>query len=268
MGAESKMMCAVSAVAVASTLLSVVSMFMEVPSFLGTDPTPMLLVLAALCQAFTVFKSSTAGEPVRKFVPSAQQYVPSQYTAAPSRTRPMYAEGEESTAITQYELNEDSIQFGAGAVGFLAGAVVGGPVLGAVAGTAANYASKKDNEFAEALKGSSEAFIRTLNYVFRLDGKYTLLKKAQGSLADSWSKLKSNSSDPSTLEKVETAYNDVTKKLQDVDNEFDLVAQGMKALDAYGEFADKAINRAIELNADYKLSDQALEKIKGALDKN
>lgn len=259
-------MCALSAVAVGSTMLSAMSMFLETPSFFGADPTPMLLVVAAVCQTLAVFKNSSTGEPARKFMPSAQQYAHNQYAVAPSRTRPVYAEGE-STDIMQVKLEEDNINFGAGTLGFAAGTFVGGPVLGAVAATAANYAVKKDNEFSEALKGGSEAMIRTFNYLARLDGKYMLLSKAKASLADSFDKLKSNASDPTALVKVETAYADVQKKLEEVDSEFDLAAQGLKALDWWGDFAERAINRAIELNAEYKLSDQAVEKIKSAVDK-
>lgn len=98
----------------------------------------------------------------------------------------------ESTGGALVPIKEETIEFTAGLIGGALGFAVGGPVLGALAAAAANYASKTDKEVGEVVQAVSKASIEVYNYLATLDAKYEVLTKAKGSLEDALEKVKSS----------------------------------------------------------------------------
>jgi hypothetical protein len=165
-------------------------------------------------------------------------------------------------------IKEETVEFTAGILGGAAGFLIGGPVLGAVGAAAANYVSKMDNDVSEVISGVSKTSIQVYNYFSSLDAKYEILKKAQTSLEDSLTKLKSQGSvDPETIEKVENALAATKNKITEINDEYDLVGAGTTALGVIGDLVEKAIKKAGELNEEYKLSDKAVEALSSAVEK-
>mmetsp|Transcript_10503 Transcript_10503/g.13316 ORF Transcript_10503/g.13316 Transcript_10503/m.13316 type:complete len:240 (-) Transcript_10503:213-932(-) len=215
----------------------------------------------------------------------------SAFAPAPSRafvSRPLFSEeGEAETpaAVAPVEdvppatptpapagalvpIKEETIEFTAGLIGGVVGFVVGGPIIGAIGAAAANYASKTDQEVGEVLQAVSKSSIEVYNYLATLDAKYEVLNKAKNSLEDALEKVKSaDNVDPATVKKVETALENTTAKISEINEEYDLVGAGQTALGVIGDLVEKAVKKAGELNSEYQLTDKAKDALSGAVDK-
>jgi len=162
-------------------------------------------------------------------------------------------------------VKEETVQFTAGIIGGVAGLAVGGPVIGAIGACIANYASKNEEEVGEIIQAVSRTSIEIYNYLVKLDNKYTVLESAQSSLAEAIEKVKKDGNSE-TLEQLEKAYDSTTSKINEINDEYDLVGAGMTALGVVGDLVEKAVVKAGELNEEYKLTDKALESVKGAVE--
>jgi hypothetical protein len=165
-------------------------------------------------------------------------------------------------------INEETVEFTAGLLGGVVGFALGGPVLGAIGAAAANYASKTDAEVGEILSAVSKTSIEIFNYFSKLDSKYELLDKAKGQLEVALDKVKSSESvNPETVEKIESALSSTNAKIKEINDEYDLVGVGMTALGVVGDLVEKAIVKAGELNEDYQLSSKASAALADAIEK-
>lgn len=195
---------------------------------------------------------------------SAAAFAPQQQLA---RT-PLRLHAEEETSSALVPIKEETVEFTAGIIGAAAGFVLGGPVLGAIGAAVANYASKMENEASDVVQAVSKSSIQVYNYLSELDGKYELLKKAQGSLQSALDKLKAQDSvDAGAVKKVEDALATTTSKIEEINDEYDLVGGATTALGVVGDLVEKAVVKAGELNSEYKLTDKALESLNGAVSK-
>ena len=189
------------------------------------------------------------------------------------RTFRLYAEEEAAAPSTPKSssivpIKEETVEFTAGIIGGAAGFIIGGPVLGAVGAAAANYASKMEGDVSDVVQAVSKTGIQVYNYLSELDGKYALLKKAQDSLQGALDKLKSQDSvDKEAVAKVESALASTKSKIEEINDEYDLVGGATTALGVVGDLVEKAIKKAGELNTEYKLTDKALESLNGAVAK-
>lgn len=165
-------------------------------------------------------------------------------------------------------IKEETVEFTAGLIGGVAGLVVGGPVLGAVGAAAANYISKGEDEAGEIVGAVSKSTLEVYNYLLTLDNKYEVLASAQSSLEGALDKLKSQDKvDPAAVEKVESALASTKAKIEEVNDEYDLVGSGMTALGVVGDLVEKTIKKVGELNEEYQLTDKAKTALSGAVDK-
>ena len=164
-------------------------------------------------------------------------------------------------------INAETVEFTSGILGgALALALGASPVLAVVAAAAANYVSKKDDlgEISELVQGLSKASLGTLNWFGKLNDKYTILGKLQESLDKSIQDLKN--SDGGSAETFKT-IEETTKKIQQLADELDVVEGGKQALGAIGEVLEVSIDKALDANKEYKLTDRAAEAAKKAIEK-
>jgi len=165
-------------------------------------------------------------------------------------------------------VKQETIEFTAGIIGGAVGLVLGGPVIGAAAAAGFNYVSKNDAEAGEILTAVSKSSIEVYNYLVKLDSKYEVLTSTQKSLESALEKVKSNDSvQPETIEKVEAALASTTAKLNEINEEYDLIGTGVTALGIVGDLVEKAVTKASELNDEYKLTDKAIEALKAGVSK-
>jgi len=197
---------------------------------------------------------------------SALAFAPSQQRAFAVRSLQMSDEDSSGGALVP--IKEETVEFTAGILGGTAGFIVGGPVLGALAAAASNYASKNEGDVSEVIQAVSKSSIQVFNYLAGLDKKYEVLNKAKISLQEAVDKLKSQDSvDKETLAKVESALSSTKSKISEINDEYDLVGAGTTALGVVGDLVEKAVKKFGELNEEYQLTGKATEALKGAVDK-
>jgi hypothetical protein len=165
-------------------------------------------------------------------------------------------------------IKEETVEFTAGILGATAGFLAGGPVLAFIVGAAANYVSKMDGDVADVVQAVSKSSIQIFNYLTRLDQKYEILDKTKDKLEEAVDGLKAKGTvDPEALSKVETALETTKSKIEEINDEYDLVGAGMTALGVVGDLVEKAVKKAGELNEEYQLSGKALDALKTSVDK-
>jgi len=164
-------------------------------------------------------------------------------------------------------IKDETVEFTAGILGGVAGLAVGGPVLGAIGAAVLNYASKNEAEVGEVVKNVSKTAIEIYNYLVKLDTKYEVLKKSQESLKTTLDKAKSSGGSSDTIDQLENALSTTSKKITEVNDEYDLVGTGVTALGVIGDLVEKAVKKAGELNDEYKLTDKAMDSLNTAVSK-
>lgn len=205
---------------------------------------------------FAIFGSAVAYAPFSTRV----------FAARPSNMRMADEASEPAGAIVP--IKDETVQFTAGILGGVAGLSVGGPVLGAIVAAAANYGSKQNEEVGEVVQGVSKTTIEVVNYLLKLDSKYEVLAKAKTSLQTALDKLKENENvDPATVKKVEESLANVTTKIKELNDDYDLLGTGVTALGTFGDLVEKAVVQVGQWNEEFKLTDKATEAIKTAVEK-
>ena len=116
--------------------------------------------------------------------------------------------------------------------------------------------------------GGVENLHEIFNYFSKLDSKYEVLDKARAQLEVALDKVKkSDTANPETVEKIESALSSTNAKIKEINDEYDLVGVGMTALGVVGDLVEKAIVKAGELNEEYQLLSKAADALKEAVDK-
>jgi len=178
------------------------------------------------------------------------------------------AEPAAPETVALVPIKEETVEFTAGIIGGAAGFVLGGPVVAAIGAAAANFVSKSDSEASTVVSAVSKSAIQIYNYLAGLDGKYELLSKAQASLEGALEKLKAQDSvDPAAVEKVESALASTKAKIEEINDEYDLVGGGVTALGVIGDLVEKTVVKVGELNEEYELTGKAKEALSGAVSK-
>jgi hypothetical protein len=165
-------------------------------------------------------------------------------------------------------IKEETVEFTAGLLGGAVGFTIGGPILGLITAAAANYVSKSEGDASEVVSAVSKTSIEIYNYLIKLDNKYEILDKAKKSLEEAADKLKKSPNvDQEALDKVEAALATTKNKIEEVNDEYDLVGAASTALGVVGDLVEKAIKKAGELNEEYALTDKAKTALASAVDK-
>jgi len=199
----------------------------------------------------------------------ASAFVPQQTSVArPAVVSYMSEESSAEAGGKIVAIKEETVEFTAGLIGGVAGFVVGGPVLGAVGAAAANYISKGEDEPATVVGAVSKSALEVYNYLATLDNKYEVLASAQSSLEGALDKLKSQEKvDAAAVEKVESALASTKAKIDEVNDEYDLVGSGITALGVVGDLVEKTVKKVGELNEEYELTEKAKAALSSAVDK-
>lgn len=79
-------------------------------------------------------------------------------------------------------------------------------------------------------------------------------------------KLKSSPDSADTIGKVEETVKSLTSQASKLSSEYDLPAKARQALGVAGELADTAIDKGIELEKEYKVTDKVKDAVKKSID--
>lgn len=199
--------------------------------------------------------------------------VPTCFTGVvPSRTRGTTAafgeaagsssSSSSSTALVKVT-PENSIAT-AGVLGGVTGLLLGGFWIGAAGFVATSYLAKKEeSDVATVLKGVSSASLEALNYVDYLNKKYEVTNKVGSALNDA---LDANSDKDSTSS-VKTTLNSVGDAIDSFDKDVGIKDTLGGLLLAGTDLANQLAKKVVELNSEYKVTDQIKAKIDESLEK-
>ena len=110
------------------------------------------------------------------------------------------------------------------------------------------------------MRGVGKVSLDVYNFILKLNGKYDLTGKAGAAVTEQIEKLKAGESGESVT-KLTTTVDSVTSKISELNEEYDLLDKGKQAVGFAGDLSVKAIDKGIELNAEYKLTDQVVAKV-------
>mmetsp|Transcript_100279 Transcript_100279/g.272659 ORF Transcript_100279/g.272659 Transcript_100279/m.272659 type:complete len:231 (+) Transcript_100279:89-781(+) len=173
---------------------------------------------------------------------------------APQRAE---AEKPEAAAEEFVAINEDNTAAMASLIGGITGALVGGPVLGVLlfAGSAFLVRQGADNDAATALKGVAAKGLETLNFIGGVDQKYEVTRKVGKSVGEQVDKVKASS--PEAAEIIDKVGGAIEK----VDKEVNIKSSLSNVVTSGSSLAKDIVDKAIETNEKYGISD----KIKGTI---
>mmetsp|Transcript_5501 Transcript_5501/g.12974 ORF Transcript_5501/g.12974 Transcript_5501/m.12974 type:complete len:219 (-) Transcript_5501:133-789(-) len=170
------------------------------------------------------------------------------------------ASGSSSVALVKVT-KENSIAT-AGVLGGVAGLLLGGFWIGAAGFVATSYLAKKeDSDVASVLKGVSGASLEAINFVDYLNSKYDVTSKVGSALNEALEKgdSETTSSVKGSLDTVGEAITSFDKDVGIKDTLGSLILSGT-------DLADQLAKKVVELNDQYKVTDQLKAKIDESLE--
>jgi hypothetical protein len=167
-----------------------------------------------------------------------------------------------SPSVALVKVTDESAMTTASVLGGVLGLLVGGVWVGGAAFAAASFfARKQDSDLATGLKGVAASGLEALNFGAYLNDKY----EVTGSVGSSFSSVIDNAK---TADNTKEAASTVSGILSGVGEAIDSVDKDVGIKDTIGtvlmsgsELAASAVDKAFELNEQYKVTDQIVEKI-------
>jgi hypothetical protein len=173
--------------------------------------------------------------------------------------------GETSSSVALVKVNEENSITTAGVIGGLAGLLVGGVWVGGALFAVSSYlARKKDDDVAAGLKGVAAGGLEALNFVDYLNNKYEVTGKLGSAITGALESATSSPDSKESLSSVTGFFSSAKTAIENFDKEVGIKDTVGGILSAGSELASQAIDKAVELNKEYKLTDQLADKIKEA----
>jgi hypothetical protein len=183
-------------------------------------------------------------------------------SAAPSTraARGSVSLAAEASSTALVKVTEENKATTASVLGFVAGILTGGVWVGAAAFAASSYLSRKDDDVSTALKGIAATGLEAVNFGAYLSEKYEVSDKV-GSAFDSV--LESN---PEAKKSVSSAWDGISEAYETIDKDVGIKDTLGTILISGSELAQQAVQKAVDLNEQYKITDQIGEKVSEAID--
>ena len=171
-------------------------------------------------------------------------------------------------------INEATIEFTAGLLGGAAGLVLGGPILAAVGASTCNYLSRKDDADQSSTTTSpkkvvdtaSLAALNVYNLIAQFESDNKILDSTFNFLGNMLDKVKDTEAGEA-VSKVESTLGGVVNKVEELNDEYDLVGGTETLLGAVGGLIEVSVDKVVELNGEYKLSDRVVGAVKDQVTK-
>mmetsp|Transcript_4270 Transcript_4270/g.12782 ORF Transcript_4270/g.12782 Transcript_4270/m.12782 type:complete len:251 (+) Transcript_4270:79-831(+) len=150
-------------------------------------------------------------------------------------------------------------------LGGLVGLLVGGIWIGAATFAATAYLSRReDDDVAKALKGIAGGALETINFGVNLNDKYEVTAKVGSALTDAVESAKKNSDSKETISSITSAADGVVDAVRNFDKEVGIKDTIGNLATAASESAFKVVDKAVDLEREYKVTDQLKQKIEDA----
>ena len=183
-----------------------------------------------------------------------------------------------STSTAIVPINESTTQFTAGALGAAAGLLLGGgPFLAIFLSATANYLSRKDDtpstpeEVASPKRivdKAAQTALLIYNYVAQFEYENQFFDGTVKAIEGAVDKAKQKEDKTAeTITVLESALSDVGKNIEQLNDEYDLVGGAGTVLNSVGDLVEDSVDKVIDLNGQYKLTERVGGVVKGAVAK-
>jgi len=180
------------------------------------------------------------------------------------RAEPAASAASPSPSVALVKVTEESKATTASVLGGLAGLLVGGVWVGAGLFAAGAYLSRKeDSDVAKALKGVASGGLEVVNFGAYLNDKYTVTDRIGSALSDALGEADTGSE---SRESVSSFARSVTDAVKSADQEIGFKDTIGQIATSASDLACQAVDKVVELNMQYKVTDQIAEKINEAID--
>ncbi|CAJ1400557.1 unnamed protein product [Effrenium voratum] len=151
----------------------------------------------------------------------------------------------------------------AGVLGGVTGLLLGGFWIGAAGFVASSYLAKKeDSDVSSVLKGVSSASLEALNFADYLNQKYEVSTKVGSAITEAIDK---NADSQESLKSVKSSLDTVGDAIESFDKDVGIKDTLGSALLAGSDLASQLATKVLELNEEYKVTDQLKAKIDEAM---
>jgi len=173
-----------------------------------------------------------------------------------------------SSSVALVKVNDENSITTAGVLAGVAGLLVGGIWVGGALFAASSFvARKKDDDLANALKGISASGLEAVNYVDYLNQKYEVTSGVGSALSNAVKSAGSSTGSGEASNSVAGFVDSTAEAISSFDTEVGIKDTLGGLLTAGGELASQAVGKVVELNEQYRVTDQIKEKIDEQLEK-
>lgn len=166
-----------------------------------------------------------------------------------------------SPSYALVKVTDESSMTTASVLGGVVGLLVGGIWVGGAAFAAASYFARKDSDLASGLKGVAASGLEALNFGAYVTDKYEVTGKIGSSFNSVLDNAKESASTKEAATTVSGILSGVGDAIDSVDKDIGIKDTIGTVLMSGSELAAQAVDKAVELNEQYKVTDQIVEKI-------
>lgn len=210
-------------------------------------------------QAYTINTNNAKKAPIRfNKIFKSQSYTA---VSTPSSSSSLFMSGKDDTNLVP--VDKQNIENAAAVTGGILGFFLAGPLAGFVLAAVSNYVVKKDNDSGEALRGLGKSVVESYNYLSKMNSKYKVTDKVQESVTNA---LDSAATESDTAQQIKEALDTSSKKVTELNKEFDLFSKAKSFTSAAADLSDKAMDTVDEANKKYDFIKVAKETTAKAID--
>lgn len=174
----------------------------------------------------------------------------------------MHAQSEGSS-VALVKVTEQNALTTVGVLGGLAGLALGGVWVGGALFMAGSYlARQKDSDLSSALKGVASGGLEALNFVNYISDKYAIPDKVGSALSEAVDKAKRDNKE--SLSPVTNVLEQAAAAVAAFDKDVGIKDTVGSLLTSAGDLAAQAVEQAVRLNDEYKVTDKIKAKIEEA----
>merc|ERR1719188_295528 len=165
------------------------------------------------------------------------------------------------------KVTDENVKTTASLLGGLVGFLVGGIWVGGALFAAASYFTRKDDDdISKALKGVASTGLEALNFGAAMNDKYSVTGKIGGAFTDAVDGVKSDSN-KKTFDQVGEVVDGIKGAIKSVDDDVGIKDTAGSLVTSASDLAYQAIEKVVDLNKEYKVTDQLKEKVDEAVSK-
>jgi len=171
-------------------------------------------------------------------------------------------------------INEATVQFTAGTLGAVAGLALGGPILAAFSASIFNYLSRQDKDPKSDNENSPKQIVDKISLTALTWYNSLAQFEKNNKIVDTTLNLAEKVGDKAketpardVLVTIESTLGGMADSAIKVNDDYDLIGGAETVLDSVGDFVEASVDKVVEMNDEYRISDRVGGVVKGVVGK-